>query len=386
MGDQGKPGIFLFKHHFINTDLPSYNGYGDYGQALLADLDNDGKLDFVCGRSREPSALYWFENPGSPGPWKKHIVGHDQWTDVGAVAMDVDRDGRMDIVCSGVWFQNPGNPREREFVRHVFDKDGRGAHDVLAADINGDGRDEIVTCQAAENGLRWYQLPDDPIAMPWPRHDIGPGPYGGIAPAGIGDLNGDGRPDIACADTWYENVNGDASLWVAHRNIPFGQVGSFGMCTKTIVADIDGDGRNEIIISDADVCGSRIAILRNEDGKGGQWGRQDLPQSFKYGSLHSLAIADFSGSGRLDILACEQEELLPPGRENPRWVIWESCGGGKFKEHVILDSNLGGHDVVVGDVDGDVDIMSKIWGPMPWNAAGGCMHVDLLENLSGPAR
>jgi len=99
--------------------------------------------------------------------------------------------------------------------------------------------------------------------------------------------------------------------------------------------------------------------------------------------LHVLAVADFNGDGRLDILVNEQEELLPSGRENPRWVIWENLGGNHFAEHIILDSKLGGHELQVGDVDGDrdIDICSKAWGPRPWNGNGGKMHVDFLENL-----
>ena len=33
------------------------------------------------------------------------------------------------------------------------------------------------------------------------------------------------------------------------------------------------------------------------------------------------------------------------------------------------------------DGDGDIDICSKPWGVLPWNGAGGRMHVDYLENL-----
>jgi hypothetical protein len=79
----------------------------------------------------------------------------------------------------------------------------------------------------------------------------------------------------------------------------------------------------------------------------------------------------------------EQEELLPSGRENPRWVIWENSGGNKFAERIALDTKLGGHELQVGDVDNDgaIDIVSKPWGPRPWNGNGGKMHVDFLRNL-----
>jgi len=61
----------------------------------------------------------------------------------------------------------------------------------------------------------------------------------------------------------------------------------------------------------------------------------------------------------------------------------DALGGGRFAERIILDAKLGGHELQAGDVDGDgdMDICSKPWGPRSWNAAGGKMHVDFLENL-----
>jgi hypothetical protein len=162
-----------------------------------------------------------------------------------------------------------------------------------------------------------------------------------------------------------------------------GRKGPFGVCVRTSVADLDGDGKLEIVIADADIVDSKVAVLKNSDGKGGQWTKTDLPQSFTYGSLHALAVADFNGDGKPDIIVNEQEELLPSGRENPRWILWENLGSNRFVERIILDTKLGGHELQVGDVDGDgdIDICSKPWGPRPWNAYGGKMHVDFLENL-----
>ncbi len=53
---------------------------------------------------------------------------------------------------------------------------------------------------------------------------------------------------------------------------------------------------------------------------------------------------------------------------------------------IVIDTKLGGHELQVGDVDGDgdIDICSKPWGPSAWNGNGGKMHVDFLENLRKP--
>src|SRR4029078_6225124 len=100
------------------------------------------------------------------------------------------------------------------------------------------------------------------------------------------------------------------------------------------------------------------------------------------GPYHGPAVPALNNDGRPYIISNEQEELLPDGRENPRWIVWENLGALQFREHIILDAQRGGHELQVGDVDhdGDIDIVSKPWGPRPWNSARG-MHIDFLENL-----
>ncbi len=380
-------GELQFKHHFIDRSLPVTDKLvGDYGLTALIDVDRDGDLDFVLGgRPFNRSQLYWFEYRGADN-WVRHLVGTNYFSDVGLAPLDVDHDGWPDLVCSGVWYRNSHKPREQAFERIVFDGDAAGAHDVLIADIDGDVKPDVVMMgdeRTKLNALCWYSIPPDP-RQPWARHPIGPPIHGAITPNGAADLDGDGDLDIVRADTWFENKDGKGGEWVPHRNIPMGRKGPFGVCVRTAVADLDGDGKLEVIIADADIEDSKVAILRNTDGKGGRWTKTELPQSFTYGSLHALAVADFNGDGKPDIVVNEQEELLPSGRENPRWVLWENLGSGRYAEKIILDRKLGGHELQVGDVDGDgdIDICSKPWGPRSWNGNGGKMHVDFLENTS----
>lgn len=381
------PPACRFRHHFIDRDLPAPGGVGNYGQTALVDLDRDGKLDFVLGRkgAGDAGTLLWYRYE-APDRWTKHVVGYDTRSDVGLAALDVDRDGWTDLVTSGVWFRNSGRPREQPFERLVFDAQAGGAHDVLAADLSGDGRLDLVLLgdeRTEFDALVWYEIPVDP-RQPWTRENVGPGVHGAITPHGAGDLDGDGDVDLVRADTWFENADGHGRKWTSHRTIPFGRRGPYGLCVRAAVADMTGDGQPEVVLADADIEDSRVVVLSNADGRGGRWQATELPRSFTYGSLHSLAVADFNGDGRPDIASNEQEELLPAGRENPRWVVWENQGDGRYVERIVLDARLGGHELQAADVDGDgdIDLCSKAWGPRPWNGNGGRMHVDFLENLA----
>lgn len=150
------------------------------------------------------------------------------------------------------------------------------------------------------------------------------------------------------------------------------------------------DGKPDIVITDCDQKESRAAWLENDGATPPNFTVHMLPLTApgKRGSFHSLAIFDYDGD--LDILTVDQEgpSIFPQGA-TPRWYVWENLDGkgGEFKEHVILDARLGGHDVIVGDLNGDgkLDLVSKIWRRWPGNANEGRFHADWMENQT-PAR
>ncbi len=114
-----------FQHHYIDSDLPRGGPDGkrfNYGQTALTDLDLDGDLDFITGQQQWAGGnIYWYEFQ-APGQWVRHLLGQDSPSDVGAAALDVDGDGPTDLIAGGVWYRNPGNPRQAQFERIVFDK------------------------------------------------------------------------------------------------------------------------------------------------------------------------------------------------------------------------------------------------------------------------
>ena len=366
---------FAFEHHYIDRNLPGAR----YGQTALVDVDGDRDLDFVTGGADPGKHVFWFEYDGADR-WTRHVLGADHRSDVGGTSFDVDGDGRVDHVSGGVWYRNPGDPRSKPFERHVFDEKLRSIHDLVAADLDGNGKLDIVT-MSDKNNLRWYQVPDDPT-QPWRRHDIGPGVHAGVA---TGDIDGDGDLDVARSNVWFENVDGKGIGWREHA-VPFGNANApYPLATRCVVVDIDRDGDRDLVMTENEIRGGKIAWLENVDGKGREWRVRPLPagDAAPRGAYHSLAVGDFDDDGDADVFTVEMESIK--GARLPRWFIWENVDGrgAEFVERVILDNALGSHEAVIADVDrdGDLDICGKLWRPRSDNRNGGRNHADFLENL-----
>jgi hypothetical protein len=370
---------FKFKKHIIDTTLPD----GAYAQTALADIDNDGNLEFIVGRQYGDIYYYKYRTPEK---WDRYLLGKDSPSDVGAAVMDVDGDGWLDFVTGGAWYKNPGE-KGGMFERIVFDPVLRKVHDVVLADVDGDGALEVIT-MSDKNDLRWYKIPQNPYDR-WSYTYIGEAVHSGVA---AGDITGNGNVDIVRTNAWFENVRGDGTEWIEHP-LPFPPQAkehithSFMInATYSKVCDMNGDGYNDIVMVENEIRGGKLFWLENIKGDGSEWVRHDiaLPGKAIRGPYHSLWVGDIDSDGDFDIVSCEMEAIR--GEMPPRYYIWENMDGKglKWKEHVILDANLGGHTAVVGDVTGNgrMDIISKPWVASDKNAVGGKTFVVFLENIS----
>ncbi|UCC99140.1 MAG: VCBS repeat-containing protein [Phycisphaerales bacterium] len=340
------------------------------GQTSLVDIDKDGDLDWVVG---ERARTWWFEYV-SAEKWIRHDLGQGVRTDVGGTAFDIDGDGWIDQFCGTGWYRNTGKPRTEPFER--FDSGTIICHDNVAADINGDGKLDVVAIsdQKAHLVTVWYEIPANPREK-WIEHKIGGGIHGGVGPHGIGDLDGDGDDDIVRGDVWFENLDGKGLQWSEHAVLtaPEGnRPDRYGLAIKVWVCDLDADGDLDIVEAEADTVDGRVFWFENKGGAQNWTGRL-ISANHTNQDFHSLAVADFDNDGDLDVFSGGG-----PLTEKPphKWFIWENKDGkaATWVQHEIL-SGKRCHEAKAADVDadGDIDICSK-----PWN---GDEHIYLRNML-----
>lgn len=215
---------------------PNYRGHtplvfyrpGEWRRRLVSDL-NEGVQHGLCivdwdGNHRDDilTASFvgvdlfrleangrWTRTPlveGDPAPWPK----------CGAGEIAVGRLSGSRFLCTiEPWHGNElvvYHPAPNQWHRQVLDNTLNEGHALLTADLNRDGRDEIVAGYRGKGGGLVLYTAEDNQGWHWTRHDID---MGGIATSScaISDLNGDGRPDIVAIGSatanlkWYENRN-----------------------------------------------------------------------------------------------------------------------------------------------------------------------------------
>lgn len=379
-----------WKHFYIDKSLPG-SSYGT-GGPVAGDFDHDGDLDVAVSR-RNTLEAYWYQRVND-SIWIPHVMGKwDYASDaLGSVSIDVNHDGWLDVMFEGVWFENPANldkNPETPWKSHYINAAG---HDAIAADMEGNGVEDIVTYDGSK--LAWYNT-SKPM-WEWENIiDYGYHDLSGIFPHGFGDLDGDGDPDVVIPQFWFENPGNSTDRWIRHE-WPFNPIpnASYGRSIRSWIADINHDGKNDIVYSNSDTGGCHLYWVENK-GNGKSWESHQLSDPpvragdvAGTGSFHSLGVADFDQDGNLDIFAGEQEDpdqmygnLMPmkPKGLKERGVIWYNAGGKnpEFETYVIHVDNPGWHDAKLVDIDGDgdLDIISAIW-----NADGPDYPLDYWRN------
>jgi hypothetical protein len=358
---RGRPEDIGFRKHALDL--------GANETCAFADLNGDGRLDIVAGENWY-AAPRWTRHKFRELPFANNYI--DNFSDL---ALDVDGDGRPDVVsCSYfsrrlAWWRNPGSAGGT-WKETAIDS-GFSIEFAFLVDLDNDGRAREILPQFGQEKapLAWYELRDGAFR----KHVAAPASRGhGI---GAGDVNGDGRNDILTPKGWLEAPpdprTGD---WPWHPDFDLGSVGFLH------VLDVNGDGRNDIVTSMAHDYG----IFWLERGPASQWTKRIVDESWS--QPHALTLADLNGDGRKDLVTGKRymaHNGRDPGEREPLGVYWYEyrINGGQVEwiRHVVDYSTRtgGGMQIPVADLDRDGD---------PDFAVAGKSGVFLFENLTRTPR
>ena len=357
--------------------------------AAFGDFNRDGKMDIVSGP-------YWYAGPDfktrhefypaaksfkKKGPDGKEveIPGYEGGLGVNntysdnflAYTYDFNTDGWMDVLVLGfpgdisAWYENPRGGTGH-WKKHVILKVTDNESPTFL-DVTGDGKPEIV-CNSG--GYFGYAEPDwhDATKL-WQFHPITPkGQWQRFTHGmGVGDVNGDKRPDILEKDGWWEqpaSLAGDP-VWTFHK-YPFSPGGGAQMYAY----DVDGDGDNDVITSIA-AHGYGLAWYENvkENGeitfKPHVFMNKEVNEN-KYGvhfsQLHAIDLVDMDGDGLKDIVTGKRFWAHgPSGDPEPMAapvLYWFQLVRGKdhsvdFVPHLVDDNSGVGTQVMAADITGD---------------------------------
>lgn len=275
------------------------------------DLDGDGR-DEVAFTNFSPSAI-WVSAAhaeGLLGAFSSYPVA-GVWP-VAITAADVDRDGHPDLAAvsnsgeavtvlrgdGGGGFSSSWSGKAGSYPMdvHVADLDGDGIPDLAVADqgpVEGDSTAAVMH----GHGDGTFDMPS--------LFEVGNFP----ASIAIGDLNGDGRPDLVVANQYY----GAMSVLLATGPGTFAPQQQYPETgTGVALADLDGDGRPEILIANND-----LVVLHNAGD-----GTFDAVDHVPDGGGR-LVVADLNGDGKPDVVsvAVDLDAAIWSGRSDEVSVL-----------------------------------------------------------------
>ena len=306
------------------------------------DIDGDGIAElalasgFYFSESTRGGEIQWLDQPAKPADlWRLRPIAVDpvvhrlRWG-------DLDGDGRPELVHAPMFgrgsrgaldpkpahlwaFRPPRPPLEGAWETWKIDETLTVLHGIHVADLDGDGRDEILT--ASYEGIHLFDFEGEGSAARWQKtrisqgaepQDQKPGSARGSSEVAPGKL-GSGHRFIAAIEPWHGNqvvvyTRADgASAWrrrVLDESLEQGHA--------LVAADLDGDGADEIVAGWRRGEGG-LAIYDPRDDTGEQWAKIPLDRGI---AVEGAVAADINRDGRLDIVAIAGRSNLLVRYEN----------------------------------------------------------------------
>lgn len=319
--------------------------------SYLEDINGDGFTDVISSNIPNWKFIWWENTDGTGTIWTEHIIDPDFGGVAGVYASDINNDGFMDVITATYW--SPGTITWWEnkdgtgtsWTKHTINDDFSGAACVVAEDMNGDGRIDVVGAALYGNRITWWENVDGSGAS-WTEHNVAPF-FDGATSVCIVDINNDGFFDVlgAAEDaddvTWWENVNGSGTSWTEH--LVDGNVNGVKSVT---FGDFNAD--SNIDIAAAAAYSDDVICWENVDGTGTNWVKHPVDEWYEYPSC--IYAEDINQDGLSDLVTTSISVNFP---KITYWENSDTSPGTCWLEHSIITYGTIYQTLDVGDIDGD---------------------------------
>ena len=333
------PGPARAKHPWRRVTVGRVRSPED---AVLVDLDGDGIYEVVssCEGRERTIFLHWLRGGGKdywqPEGWVTAPVepsrGAMQWMFTAPAEIGPPEGLELFAGAKGEgarigWFQIPSDPRRTGGWLWRPLRPAGWVMSLIPSDMDGDGDPDLLFSdrKGARTGVYWLENPGAGRAGDWREHLVG-GAGREVMFLDLADLDGDGFEDVLAAVRpreihWFRRRDRSGRRWEPSViRIP----PAAGTAKAVKAADLDGDGRMEIVFSCERAFGDLEGVMYlfyagsgNRLGAEG-WEARSIsgPEGVKFDLVEVL---DLDGDGDPDVLTCEEQaDLGVVWYENPR--------------------------------------------------------------------
>jgi len=354
------PKTLSFRKHVLTKEFISEG-------VAVGDVNKDGTVDVMAG-------AYWFEAPS----WQPREIFPGQAFDGSKgysnsflnFSMDVNQDEWIDLIVIDFpgkvahWYENPKN-QEGHWEEHLIHETVEvGNESPGFVDMDDDGRMDILCADSKEKQMVWLRAPKAGDVTGWEKFAISdknaPGTDRFSHGLGYGDINKDGRRDVVIKQGWWEGPEDpEQPNWLFHE----ANLGED--CAQMQILDVNGDGLNDVISSSA----HRYGIWWHEQGRDADgnatWKRHEISKFFS--QSHSTSLTDLNADSNPDLIAgkrffAHNDTDNDPGAHEPAVLYWFEFTPGRppfFEPHEIDNDSGSGLNIIAEDITGDgaVDIV-----------------------------
>lgn len=340
-------GTLSFSRVVVDSASPS-----DPWEKTVGDLNGDGITDLVVGAANGP--IVWYQSP----TWTKRTIANSGGSESGSATGDIDGDGDVDVVVGMVWYENVNNGQS--WVAHTLPGGSAGTHDIVVADVNNDGRNDIVM-RGETAATVWLFLQGS--GGTWTVLTLNPGV--GLNGLDVADVNGDKALDIVVGGVWIQNPGGAATNAASWTKRTF--TSGWDSYAAVKVVDMNGDGHPDIVLSVSENVGKLSWFEAPADAtSSSSWTEHAIGTGLDH--VHGFVVADVDHDGVLDVAASEYAG-------QGRLIVYLQRGSG-WQANTIGTDSLHNMHALDFNHDGNVDFFGVYgWGVNP---------VIVYQNTSPP--